>query len=101
MIVGLGLWGLAPQVVTAAEDSSTEGDSFFAGKVAEYSASKLTVTRTVLGKVENHTFKMIVSTKVEGKLSKKVRVTVRYISDDNGDTATLVVVRPPVPLPPK
>jgi len=32
---------------------------------------------------------------MEGSLASKVRVTVRYVTDDDGDTATLIVVRTP------
>jgi hypothetical protein len=47
----------------------------------------------VLGKPENRSFVVTAETKVEGRLRARVRVTVRYISDDDGDTATLIVVR--------
>ncbi len=46
---------------------------------------------------ESKTFKVTPQTKFEGKLAKNTRVTVRYISDDDGDTATLVVVTPTCP----
>jgi len=51
------------------------------------------VGRTVRGKAESRKFQLTAQTKTEGKLAVKVRVTVRYITDDDGDTATLIVVR--------
>ena len=62
---------------------------------------EITVTRTVRGQAESRSFRVTAQTKVDGKLQKSVRVTVGFITDDNGDTATLVVVRPPVPVPPQ
>jgi len=40
-------------------------------------------------------------TKVEGRLRVKVRVTVRYVTDEDGDTATLIIVRTAQQLKPK
>jgi len=68
-------------------------DAFFAGTVVETTPEKITVTRRVLGKAENHTFIVTQDTKVEGKLRVKIRVTVRYVPNDDGDTATMIVVR--------
>jgi hypothetical protein len=80
-----------------------KADAFFAGTVAEASAETITVARTVRGKAESRTFNLTPQTKIEGKLAPRVRVTVRYVSDDDGDTATLIVVRgfPKTPKPKK
>ena len=67
--------------------------AFFAGTVVESTAEKLTLTRTVLGKPEDRSFVVTPETKIEGRLRARVRVTVRYISDENGDTATMIIVR--------
>ena len=97
----LGVLGLpAPQSVRA-EDASATADAFFAGTVTGTSSAKLTVARVVRNQTESRSFKVTPQTKFEGKVANNVRVTVRYISDDDGDTATLVVVRPPVPAPPQ
>ena len=48
------------------------------------------------GRAESRTFQLTSETKIEGSLALKVRVTVRYVTDDDGDTATLIVVRPQV-----
>jgi hypothetical protein len=74
-------------------------DTFFAGTVSEYTAEKISVSRTVSGKPEKRTFRITPDTKVEGKLRTKVRVTVRYTSDDDGDVATLIMVRTALPKP--
>ncbi len=73
-----------------------KGDLFFAGAIKESNPEKLTVSRTVLGKSENRTFLVTPDTKMEGQLALGVRVTVQYTTDEYGDTATRVVVRPPV-----
>jgi hypothetical protein len=68
-------------------------DAFFAGTVMELTSETIMVGRTVRGKAESRKFLLTPQTKTEGKLAVKVRVTVRYITDDDGDTATLIVVR--------
>jgi hypothetical protein len=68
-------------------------DTFFAGTVVETTAEKITVSRVVLGKTEKRTFLVTTDTKCEGKLKAKVRVTVRYVTTDDGDRAELIVVR--------
>jgi hypothetical protein len=68
-------------------------DTFFAGTIAEFSSEKVTVSRVVLGKMQKRDFRVTPDTKIEGRLRARVRVTVRYITDDDGDTATLIVVR--------
>jgi hypothetical protein len=68
-------------------------DTFFAGSVTELTPLKVSVSRKVSGKTENRSFRITPDTKVEGKLKTKVRVTVRYAIDEEGDTAVLIVVR--------
>jgi hypothetical protein len=73
-------------------------DTFFAGTVTELTDVQITVARTVQGKMEKRSFQITEATKVEGKLRLRVRVTVRYITDeDDSDTATLIVVRSLLP----
>ena len=91
-----GIAGLVLHPLSADEPSTTAAkkvDAFFAGTVVESSEERITVTRTVLGKPEIRSFVMTPETKVEGRLRAKVRVTVRYVSDDDGDTATMIIVR--------
>src|SRR5262249_26223167 len=77
------------------EPSQPKPDTFFAGTVSDLTTEKVSVSRVVSGKKEEKTFRITPDTKVEGKLRAKIRVTVRYITDEEGDTATLIVVRPP------
>jgi len=81
--------------IGAQQDSpSKKDDTFFAGTVASYDTQKVVVSRSVAAKTEQRTFKMTAETRVEGKLRPKARVTVRYMADDGGDIATLIVVHP-------
>lgn len=101
----IGLLAGAPATPLVADETGTSkaADTFFAGTVSQFSAETIVVGRTVRGKAESRTFILTSQTKIEGKLAVKVRVTVRYITDDDGDTATLIVVRgsAPAPKPPK
>jgi len=91
----IGLLTSAAAVPLQADETATTktADAFFAGTVTELTSETIVVGRTVRGKAESRTFQRTAQTKTEGKLAAKVRVTVRYISDDDGDTATLIVVR--------
>jgi hypothetical protein len=76
---------------TAQEDE----DNYFTGNVVESAATHLRVSRVLQGKTEEHVFKMTATTKIEqGRIRLKERVTVRFISGDDGDVAILVIVRP-------
>ena len=75
--------------------TKAEVNTFFSGTVAEFNDKQLVVLRTVLGKPEKHTFLIDSTTKVEGKLRLKVRVTVKFETSEAGDVAKLVRVRPP------
>lgn len=99
----IGLLAGVPATPLVADETGTSktADTFFAGTVSQYSAETLIVGRTVRGKAESRTFIVTPQTKIDGKLAVKVRVTVRYITDDDGDTATLIVVRGSAPSAPK
>jgi hypothetical protein len=69
--------------VAAQEDQ----DNYFTGTLVE---------NVLQGKSEDHVFKMNAQTKIEGgRLRLRERITVRYISGDDSDTAILIIVRPP------
>jgi len=94
VVLLVGLTGWIPLFSQAEEnDTVKKPDAFFAGSVVESTAETLTVSRTVLGKKQTRTFAVTSDTKVEGLLGAKARVTVRYTTDDSGDTAVLIVVR--------
>jgi carbonic anhydrase/acetyltransferase-like protein (isoleucine patch superfamily) len=52
------------------------------------------VSRSILGKpAETRTFLIKPDTRVEGKLRARARVTVGFVTTDEGDVARLIVVR--------
>jgi hypothetical protein len=83
-----------------AQDDLTQGkaqsDAFFSGNVLEVTPEQVSVSRTILGKSpETRTFKILATTKIEGKMKQKSRVTVRYAAatGDEGDVALSIIVR--------
>ena len=92
-VIGLRACTAAAPLVADETNAAKAPDTFFAGTVTEFTAEAITVGRTVRGKAESRTFGLTPQTKIEGKLAAKVRVTVRYVSEDDGYTATLIVVR--------
>lgn len=99
--VVLPLWlALAPLCVMARPQDPTEKktqetppDTFFAGTVTEVTPERITVSRVNLGKTEKRVFRVTPDTKCEGKLKAKVRVTVKYVTTDDGETAELIIIR--------
>jgi hypothetical protein len=68
--------------------------NFFSGVVTAFSSDQITVFRTVPRKSsETRTFAITKETRVEGKLRLKVRVTVRYVRDEDRDCALHIIVR--------
>ena len=69
-------------------------DDTFAGSIIELTATKITVSRSILGKpAEKHIFVINSDTRIEGKLRLKLKVTVGFVTTDEGDIARLIVVR--------
>ena len=69
-------------------------DDTFSGSILELSTSKITVSRSILGKpAEKRMFLITSETRVEGKLRVKLKVTIGFVSSDDGDVARLIVVR--------
>lgn len=67
---------------------------FFSGTITALDDEKVTVIRTLLGKnSETRMFLITKDTRIEGKLKLKVRVTVRYTRDDDGNHALHIIVR--------
>jgi hypothetical protein len=74
--------------------SEPKYDQTFSGPIVEVSATKITVSRSILGKpAEKRSFWIKTDTRIEGKLRVRAKVTVGYVTTDNGDVARLVVVR--------
>jgi hypothetical protein len=79
-----------------ADNSKSEPkyDQTFSGAIVEVTATKITVSRSILGKpAEKRTFWIKSDSRIEGKLRVRARVTVGYVTSDDGDVARLVVVR--------
>jgi len=77
-------------------------DETFSGPVVEITASKIVVSRSILGKPpEKRTFAIKVDTRIEGKLRVRAKVTVGFVTNDEGDVARLIVVRGPQQKPPE
>lgn len=82
-----------PQDPTEKKAEGAQPDTFFAGTVVEFNSQTITVSRVNLGKTEKRVFRVTADTKYEGKLKTKVRVTVRYVTSEDGETAALIIVR--------
>jgi len=70
-------------------------DETFSGPIVEVSATQITVSRSILGKpAEKRKFSIKPDTRIEGKLRVRAKVTVGFVTTDDGeDVARLVVVR--------
>ena len=69
-------------------------DDTFSGAVVELSATKVAVSRSILGQpAEKHMFLIKADTRVEGRLRVRAKVTVGFVTTDEGDVARLIVVR--------
>lgn len=78
----------------ASPKSEPKYDHTFSGPIVDLSATNITVSRSILGKAaEKRTFLIQTDTRIEGKLRVHARVTVGYVSTDDGDVARLIVVR--------
>jgi hypothetical protein len=83
-----------PVRAQGATPSEQPRSEFFSGVVTTLAGDKITVFKTVLGKSpETRSFVITPETRVEGKLRVKVRVTVRYTREDEGDRALHIIVR--------
>jgi hypothetical protein len=69
-------------------------DDTFSGSIIELTTSKITVSRSILGKpAEKRVFLINSDTRIEGKLHVKLKVTIGFVTSDDGDMARLIVVR--------
>jgi hypothetical protein len=94
-----GAWLTLPalaQELSKPDSPKTEPkyDDTFSGSILELSTSKITVSRSILGKpAEKRVFLITSETRIEGKLHVKLKVTIGFVSSDDGDVARLIVVR--------
>ncbi len=85
-----------------APKSEPSYDDTFSGPVVELSTTKITVSRSILGKpAEKHTFLIKSDTRIEGRLRVHTKVTVGFVTNDDGDIARLIVVRAGAQKPPQ
>ncbi len=100
---------LAPLALAQDSDQKQDGtkaepqyDDTFSGPIVELTASKIVISRSILGKPpEKRTFVIKVDTRIEGKLRVRAKVTVGFITNSEGDVARLIVVRGPTKPPPE
>jgi hypothetical protein len=77
-----------------APNSEPSYDDTFSGPVVELTTTKITVSRSILGRpAEKHTFLIHADTRIEGRLRVHTKVTVGFVTTDDGDIARLIVVR--------
>jgi len=98
MPAGEGPAALAAGALGAEEDTeqARPSDRFFSGMVTDYTPATLTVSRAVLGKNPvKREFVIASDTTVEGRLRVQARVTVRFITCEEGDRALHIIVRTP------
>ena len=77
-----------------ARPSEPEYDDTFSGSIVQLSAVAVTASRSILGKpAEKRTFSIKPDTRIEGKLRMNSKVTIGFVSTDDGDVARLIVVR--------
>jgi hypothetical protein len=92
-----GGWSQAPAKAESAKNepkSEPKYDETFSGPIVELSATKIIVSRSILGKpAEKRTFSIKPDTRIEGKLRVRAKVTVGFVKTEDGDVARLVVVR--------
>jgi hypothetical protein len=78
-------------------------DEFFAGVITALTDGSITLTRTVLGKATVRSFAITAETLMQppgGKPKLKQKVTVKWVSGENGDRAVKIILRGSV-TPPK
>jgi len=81
-----------------ARQSEAQTDTF-SGTVTDLKSDRITVRRSIAGlTAENKVFLMQSDTRVEGKPHLKARVTVGFVTNENGEAvARLIVVRQATP----
>ena len=91
-----GLCGSVPVIPqsTAQQSAEPQRSQTFSGTVVELTDAKVTVSRSILGSpAQKRSFVLKHDTRIEGDLHAKARVTVGFITTDEGDVARLIVVR--------
>jgi len=102
----LALAGSNPARSQDPPPSVQQPDQYFAGVVTALTDDSITLTRTVLGKATVRSFAISAETVVQpqgGKPKLKQKVTVKWVSGENGDgdRAVKIILRGSVPAPKK
>jgi ribosomal protein S1 len=92
---GTALYPGTPRAAFQDESQPQPKDQMFSGTVTAVDDTSLTVVRVGQGKVAaTRTFDITAETRFEGgKLKVSARVTVRFVTTDEGDRAIHVIVR--------
>ncbi len=70
-----------------------EVETFFSGSVVAVSTTEITVRRRALiSNATTKTFAMDAETKIEGKVRVKASVTIRYVTDDEGQARAIQII---------
>lgn len=81
-------------------EKQVEYEDTFSGQVVAVTGGKVTVSRTTLGKPEQHVFIIESDTRIFGQLKLNSKATIGFNETEEGAVARLVVVRPPrTPVP--
>lgn len=85
----------APAAPQESPGQGAQQGDFFSGIVVSFSATEITVDRKGLGRetAATRTFAIDSSTKVEGTITAKAHVTVRFVGDENNARAVHILVR--------
>jgi hypothetical protein len=93
LVLGLAAQNEPPRRDQEPTPAEQPADQYFSGVIISLAADKVTVSRTVLGATSSRSFAINTETQVEGKLTVKVRVTVKYVTKDEVDCAVHIIVR--------
>jgi hypothetical protein len=80
---------------TQSAPNEPEYEDTFSGSIVQLSAVAVTASRSILGKpAEKRTFFIKSETRIEGgKLRMNAKVTIGFVTTDDGEVARLIVVR--------
>ena len=95
LILFVALLGVpcAAQDATVPPTEMKAAETFFSGSVVAVSSTEITVRRRAL--ISNATtkaFAMDADTKIEGKVRVKATVTIRYVTDDEGQARAIQII---------
>jgi len=95
LVILTGVWAQERELSKpASPKTEPKYDDTFSGAILELLPTKITVSRSILGKpAEKRVFLITSETRIEGKCRLKQKVTIGFVTTDDGDVARLIVVR--------